>query len=117
MVNIEQWQNTWRHLLDMTYHGTRIVEQLVVEYENYNELFDMRNYDPTFERVTFDYMWKEYSKLKDANGRYLEPRVVSELKNLHVPRILFDSLGVGPFIETCFPNCVVTYWEDELPPV
>jgi hypothetical protein len=57
--------------------------------------------------LTLDYTWEKYSK---AHG---DPYVVPELKNIYVPRSLFECLGVYAWFQHSFPNCVIEFWEDD----
>ena len=103
--HVKGWQLVWTMILNMTYHGTDILPSFNVDLPFDKEWKNESN----FEEVTFEYMWKRYSKLKDKNGNILEPKPVNELKNLAIPRFLFDCLGSSVFMTYCFPNCKVTY--------
>lgn len=102
--DIENWQIMWSIILNMTYHGTDIIPSLEITLP----CDKLWKNDPDFEKVTFEYMWKKYSQLKDENGNYLEPKPVPQVKNLYIPFFLFECLGSSVFLATCFPNCIVT---------
>lgn len=97
----------------MAYCKTYIIEDLItrpaspfteVEHtEIYNKRLCHNEYD-----ITLDYTWKIYSKAFKTKM----PHVIPELKRLHVPRILFEELGIRPWFKYSFPNCVVTFWEE-----
>jgi hypothetical protein len=100
---LDYWQNSWRLILDMAYYRKDIVTIFAAKSK-----FDvaLKN-EPDFEKLTFDYVWKEYSRDKD--GKVIEPSIVPELVKLTVPYDLFYCLGVSSFMKTCFPNCEINY--------
>ncbi len=107
-VAVSRWQEEWSRILDLAYYkkglpvyGIRIDLPLDKRWKN----------EPNYEEITFEYMWKKYSQLKDENGIYLQPQYVPELKNLYIPYSLFNCLGSSTFLGTCFPNCTIT-WSD-----
>lgn len=107
--SVSEWQTMWTSLLNMTYYGRDIVSSIdTTNISVYRSWVNEEN----FEEVTFEHMWKEFSKLKDTDGKCVEPQVVHELKKLHVPLFLFQCLGCFVFMKHCFPDCEVTYWED-----
>ncbi len=110
---IAKWKSTWCQLLDMAYHGKNVSAYLFVNNFNYHDLYVWSKNEPEFEKLTFDYYWKQYSQLRGSNGAYLEPNIVPELKEMYIPRILFNTIGINTFIKICIPTCSITYWEDD----
>ena len=110
---IQRWQSFWRQLLSMAYERSNIVESLIAKCTagDYNTLYVWEQYDSKGHLLKFEHMWKTYSQRRDENGHYVQPLVVPELKTLYVPSLLFNCVGVDSFMKTCFPNCVITYWE------
>ncbi len=97
----------------MSYHRRSLKEQIVVQPEDYDLIEKYKNTNPTdFDKLTLDYVWKEYSEKRDSNNNFIEPQVVPELRYLFVPRVLFESLGVYTWFRHSFPNCVIMFWEN-----
>ena len=119
-ITVSKWQSVWEHVCKMAYEGTDICEEIITKPNGINmnshkvaskgELVHAGIYEEAYpfnkNEVTLDYMWKKYS---DKHGTNM-PRVVSELKRLHVPQALFENLGVKQWFQHSFPNCVITYW-------
>jgi hypothetical protein len=104
--DISQWQRTWKALLDMAYYRKDPIPFFVAPAE-----FSCQwKHHPDFEKLTFNYAWREYDKEKDSDGFYIVPQVVPELKQLLVPYDLFYCLGSNTFMSKCFPNCKVLYY-------
>lgn len=109
MANVEFWKSIWQHVCEMAYFRKNIIESIVLPPENYDEL--KRN---KCKEMTLDYTWKFWSQLRDSNGMYHDALVVPELKEIYVPRILFETLGVYAWFNHSFPNCSIHFWEDDL---
>lgn len=111
---IYKWQNTWKQLLDMAYHGKNITSSIFIQ-DSESEMLDLYVWsknDPNFEKLTFEYMWKIYSQKRYDSGKYIEPKEVPELTHIYVSGTLFRGVGVSSFMKMCFPNCVISFWED-----
>lgn len=102
----QMWQAVWTSLCDMAYHQKNIKEEIFIVPENYYDLYMWSKYDPNFDKLTLDYTWSKYNSVG-------EPSAVEKLRHIYVPRILFESLGVSTFFKVCFPNCQVSFWEDD----
>lgn len=113
--NSKKWQSTWRRVCNMAYFRKDIVSELIVIPED-GEYEFLEKLDLEWEHACFtlDYAWKTISKLTDANGEFLQPLVVPELKEIYIPNILFQSPGVYSWFSYSFPNCKVFFWEDEM---
>lgn len=99
----------------MAYFGKNLTNAIVTNHDNYNDLYTWSRSEPAFDTITFDYMWEKYSMLSDCEGRMYQPKHSPTLENLHVPAILYHCAGVDLFMKETFPNCVVTFWEDDSP--
>jgi hypothetical protein len=93
----------------MAYFRENIVETIVLPPENYDELKRYKS-----KEITLEHTWKSWSRLRDSNGAYLDAQVVPELKEIYVPRILFETIGVYAWFNHSFPNCSILFWEDDL---
>lgn len=103
---ILEWQAFWSRLCTMAYTREDIAEELCVYPKTNNEaVFYERNCCSNLDTLHLDHMWEKYSK------QYHEALVVPELKKIHVPRALFECLGVYKWFEYSFPNCEITFWE------
>ncbi len=110
---LEGWWRVWRTICEMAYSQTYIMEEIITmpaagfsEKEHtaiYNKRLCHNEYD-----ITLDSMWKTYSTLFETKMPYVCPM----LKKLHVPRVLFEELGIRPWFKHSFPNCVITFWEE-----
>lgn len=90
----------------MAYTREGISEELCVYPSSNNEAaFYERNSCGNFEQLTLDHAWSEYSK------KFHMVLEVPELKKIHVPRALFECLGVYKWFDYSFPNCEITFWE------
>lgn len=115
------WQSVWNSVCEMAYENKNICEEIITRPNGiniggtqtnskgervhagiYEEAFPLNRYE-----ITLDYMWKRYNE-KYRTGM---PHVVPEFKRLHVPKALFENLGVKQWFEHSFPNCRVTYWD------
>lgn len=117
------WKTVWEKICVMAYENKDICEEIITlpgrinidgvisdrmdEIEHtkyYTKKIPNNDYD-----ITFDSTWKRISKHYGALYTLYD---VPDLKKLHVPRQLFDSLGVRQFFRHSFPNCKITYWEE-----
>lgn len=120
---VRDWQYTWETICLMTYENKEIVREIVtkpgimvihgmvntskLEYEH-SEIYEKR-IPINDEEITLDYMWKMFSnKHKDMQDLY----IIEDFKHLHVPRALFENIGIKKWFEYSFPNCKVTYWNE-----
>jgi len=116
---VSAWQSVWDHVCRMAYEKKDICEELIAfpkgirinEHKSaskgelvhagiYEEAYPLNRYE-----ITLDYMWKKYNETHKEM-----PHVIPELKRIHVPQPLFESLGVKQWFEHSFPNCRITYW-------
>lgn len=117
---IDKWKYVWSEICEMCYNGNFVTESIITvpgsiqvdeelmlsaTEEEHCEIYKLNNW-VNREVIMLDYTWKKYSK--EAGPRNL--LVIPEFKRLHVPRCLFDTLGVSQWFKHCFPNCKVTYW-------
>lgn len=121
LETISMWQHIWQIICLMSYEKTSIIEEIitkpgvlivhnVVNRDNsqleHSEIY--ANKIPiNDEEITLDYMWKIFSK---KHKTIKELHVIPEFKKLHVPRTLFEDLGVKKWFEYSFPNCEITFW-------
>lgn len=105
--DIIYWQEVWKKILDMAYYGGQPIDSLCADRPINPEW----QYDDDFIKLTFDYMWAQYSMRRDENGEYIKTQSNTTLKKLSVPYTLFFCLGVSSLMRVCFPNCKIAYWE------
>lgn len=115
------WKVVWEKICRMAYENEKPVPELIVvphhvrmegiavpmnekQQADYYSKWIPLNSDV----ITLDHMWKYYSKVHSTKM----PKVVPEFEKLHIPRSLFQSLGVGPWFRHSFPNCMVTFWDE-----
>jgi hypothetical protein len=110
---INRWQDVWWYICDMAYYRRNVSSSVHLKKIDYKELLAYMDSAKNFEQITLDYIWKQASARRDANGKYVEPLVVHELKEIYVPRILFTCLGVFTWFHHSFPNCQILFWEDD----
>jgi hypothetical protein len=92
----------------MAYFRENIVESIVIPNKKYNEILRYK-----CKEMTLEYTWKNWSRLRDSDGAYIDVKIVPELKEIYAPRILFETLGVYAWFNHSFPNCTILFWEDE----
>lgn len=109
MSSVIYWKTIWQHICEMAYRRENIVDGVVIPIGEYDEI--KKHYD---EEITLDYTWKTWSRLRDSDGKYIDALVVPELKEIYVPRILFETPGVYAWFNYSFPNCSIFFWEDDL---
>ena len=103
---VEGWKTIWEKICCMAYENNNYIENLIVE-ESQSDLEIYNKKTPkNDEEITLDYYWKQYSR---KHGSTM-PSVVHELKRLHVPRCLFENLGIYKWFQHSFPDCVITFW-------
>jgi hypothetical protein len=115
------WKVVWEKICRMAYENEKPVSELIavpdyVRMEGIAVPMDETQQSHYYNRqipinsdvITLDHMWKYYSKVHSTKI----PNVVPEFEKLHVPRSLFQSLGVGPWFRHSFPNCTVTFWNE-----
>jgi len=104
------WQNVWRALCEMAYNKeAKQYERVAVEPEE-DELEESKYYERNRSRIRnhhllcLEEIWSKYDRF--------EPFVNTRLKELVVPRVLFECPGVRHFFEFSFPECEVVFWEE-----
>lgn len=96
------WQNIWKDVCEMAYEKATPIEKIIIEPNEFQYT----------EENTLTYMWKKYSK---KHGPIM-PGIVYEFKELYVPKVLFEDLGIQTWFRYSFPNCKVSYWQtDQFP--
>ena len=107
-VTIKKWQKVWLALCDMAYTpGAQTYERIIVR-SDLSDKQDAMLYSLKMatnqDLITFEHVWKKFDKYQLL--------VCNELKELYVPKVLFECLGVKYLLQTSFPNCEVKFWED-----
>lgn len=117
---VSGWNEVWEKICKMTYENDTPVSEIItspgfmtvhnIEYP-IDKITQSQYYTDgvpaNAEVITMDYMWDIYSKKHGPNM----PKPVPELEKLHVPRSLFECLGIHSWFRHSFPNCKITYWE------
>ena len=112
-TTVAYWQQVWRTICEMAYRQTYIIEEIITKpvegckEVDESEIYNKKIFDNYYD-ITLDCMWKKYSKQYGTKM----PFVVPMFKKLHVPRGLFEELGIRPWFKYSFPNCVVTFWQE-----
>jgi hypothetical protein len=112
---VKRWQSIWHKVCDMAYHRRNVLTTITIvpEQGEYSKLIEYHaKYD--IEPIKLDFIWKRVSQLRDENNAFLQPLVVPELREIYVPRLLFESKGVYAWFKHSFPNCVLFFWEDQM---
>jgi hypothetical protein len=116
---VKAWQSIWEAICIAAYGDIYdIQEELIVNPEAlivkdteiirddrefvHTGIYNCRNPYNYYE-LTLDHTWKKFEG---------EPKIVKSLRHLHVPRILFEDLGVRQWFAYSFPRCRVTYWDE-----
>lgn len=121
-TTIQAWQNVWDRICKMAYEGTDICEKIIttpgIMRVNGKVVTDKRESAHTHEYarrepvntyfLTLDNVWKQYSSYYGSTM----PKVIPEFKELIVPYVLFNDIGVRCWFEHSFPNCKVYYWDE-----
>lgn len=115
------WKIVWDTICKMAYENEKPVSEIIVvpghvRIEGISIRMSEQKHAEYYRRglpinsdvITLDHMWKYYSKQHGAEM----PKVVPEFEHLHVPRGLFNSLGVIPWFRHSFPNCTVSFWDE-----
>ena len=119
---IAGWKQVWDIICKMAYEKTGICDKIITKpgYMRVNGVVDNSKNEAIHSRVylkreclndfniTLDIVWKYYSI---QNGSKM-PHVIPELKEIHVPRILFETLGVKAWFNHSFPNCRIFFWDE-----
>lgn len=111
---INKWQAVWQQICDMAYHRKNLSSKIIVDRIGYSELMKYTINSENFDLITLDHIWKQVSSTKNADGYPLEALVIPELLEIYIPRILFETLGVFQWFKHSFPNCVISFWEDDM---
>lgn len=98
----------------MSYHRKDINAIVSVEKTSYSEVLKYMINAKNFDLITLNHTWSQASLVKNADGLPVEPFVVPELREIYVPRILFETLGVYTWFKHSFPNCSILFWEDDM---
>jgi hypothetical protein len=122
METIEGWRVVWQKICTMAYEQKSLAEKIITRpgkmnidgrlYEVKSESFHTKIYSSediiNQYFATLDYTWKEFSKQYGTSM----PHVVPELREIHVPRVLFENMGVRAWFNHSFPNCRVFFWDE-----
>ena len=111
---VQKWQAIWKQVCDMSYRRENITSIIYVPISEYTTLLEYRKHSTNFDKITLDCEWQKISVILDKHGDFLEALIVPELKEIYVPRILFEAIGVYPWFKHSFPNCTIVFWEDDL---
>jgi hypothetical protein len=111
---VNKWQVVWQKICDMAYHRKDINAIVSVENSDYSELLKYMINAKNFNLITLEHMWAQASSARNADGTHAEVFVVPELREIYVPRILFETLGVYTWFKHSFPNCSILFWEDDM---
>jgi len=102
---IFKWKSFWRQLCDMAYHRKGVCEKLIVLPKKDSDAILYKSTKLRNDKdISFESVWKEYSNVGDVQK-------VPELKELYVPSDLFICNGIWSFMEYCFPNCKLIFWD------
>lgn len=120
---VNDWTQVWETICKMAYEGTESTSTILTTpsfmmveetaNDNLNEIehsnYYKKKYPDNEYEITLDCVWKKYSRMYP----YMDyPLVNLGLERLHVPRTLFESLGIYPWFKYSFPNCKITFWEE-----
>jgi hypothetical protein len=112
---VERWQMVWNNICNMAYYRKGIVTYVTTDSIEYNNILRYHSLKSSnFDEITLDHTWKKYSSIKNNNGDFLEPLVVPEVQEIYIPRVLFDTLGIHEWFKHSFPNCSISFWEDDI---
>lgn len=115
------WIIVWERICRMAYENTDICQELITlpggmvidgvsSYRNdeseHEQYYQMR-FPDNYHEILFDSTWRRISK---KFGAPYDVFIIPQLRRLHVPRSLFQSLGVMQFFSHSFPNCRITFW-------
>jgi hypothetical protein len=117
---VNAWQFVWETVCLMAYERKSMVRELITApgllivdgmvntsklHVEHSEIY-REKVPHNDEEITLDYMWKIYSR---SHG---DAFIIDSFKHLHVPRSLFENLGIKKWFEYSFPNCKVTFWNE-----
>ena len=119
---IAGWKRVWETICQMAYEKTGVCEKIITKpgYMRVNGVENLKCSEAEHSRVylnkensndysiSLDVLWKYYS---NQYGSQM-PHVIPELKEIHVPRILFDTIGVRAWFNYSFPNCRIFFWDE-----
>lgn len=116
---VKRWQTIWEAICKVAYNDFYdIANEIIVKpddliVKNDHIMHDSREVAHTniynfrgptnYYELTLDHMWKKFEGT---------PHIIKSLHRLHVPRVLFEDLGVRQWFAYSFPRCRVTYWEE-----
>ena len=104
---VSSWQKVWDRILSMAYLEANKVEKLLVfTKDSSDNTFYKRKIPRNYPDINFEYAWSEFTR--NYKG---EIQIVPELKEIFVPRSLFECVGVYSFFKYSFPNCVIRFWD------
>ena len=118
---VDSWVQVWETICKMAYEGeentTSIITSpsfMIVE-ENANDNLDeaeqsnyyKKRYPDNDYEITLDCTWKKYSRMYSHLNNSL---INLGFERLHVPRPLFENLGIYLWFKYSFPNCKITFW-------
>jgi hypothetical protein len=105
---IAHWQRAWRVICDMAYDSNAIQYETITIHSDDSDREDARAYGgytvQNQHLICLDEVWRSYDKKA--------PFVNKTLKQVYVPRVLFNCLGVQNWFKFSFPNCEVHYWPE-----
>jgi hypothetical protein len=114
---VQKWQSVWKKICNMAYGDSSNISFVCVPLDEheYREILKYKtekyvNYD----QIMLDHMWQKISSVKDENGNFPEAKVFPDLKEIYVPRVLFETMGVFQWFQHSFPNCTIMFWEDSM---
>jgi hypothetical protein len=111
---IDMWPSVWQQICDMAYYRKNITTHIIhINERTHPEFLAYENNSKNFDQLTLDYTWKQASSVRNTDGTPIEAQVVPELREIYVPRVLFDTLGVFSWFNHSFPNCSILFWEDD----
>lgn len=119
---LDSWTQVWETICKMAYEGNESISSMITSpsfmiveelaNDNLNEAehsnYYKKRYPDNDYEITLDCMWKKYSRMYPTH----DPCVNLSFERLHVPRPLFESLGIYPWFRYSFPNCKITFWEE-----
>lgn len=120
---VDDWSQVWETICKMAYEGKQTTSailttpsfMMVEESANDNlsegehSSYYRKKYPDNEYDITLDCTWKKYSRMY---SHMKDPLINLGFERLHVPRPLFESLGIYPWFRYSFPNCKITFWEE-----
>jgi len=116
---VKSWQSVWEVICTVAYNNFYdLPEEIIVRPESlivkddeivnddreivHSDIYKFRGPKNYYE-LTLDHTWKKFQG---------NPHIINDLRRLHVPRVLFEDLGVRQWFAYSFPRCRVTYWDE-----